>query len=458
MLNLDIFNSLTRKKERFVPIDDQHVKIYACGPTVYNYAHIGNARMAVVVDMLVRLLRELYPKVTYVSNITDIDDKIIAAALELDCSITTLTEKYHRIYNEDMTKLKVNLPDSQPLATNHIKHMLDLIDKLIEKGYAYSQEGHVLFDVTQAPSYGVLSGRSEEEQVAGSRVEVAPYKRNAHDFILWKPSSDDQPGWNSKWGRGRPGWHIECSAMAESELGLPFDIHGGGGDLIFPHHENEIVQSICAHDHPKDPDAFARYWFHNGFVMYSGEKMSKSIGNIQLVHDLNEKYQGEVLRLALLSSHYRSPLNWTPDLIEQSKSIMDKLYRVLYDLRDVSIDSQTPVPEQLMNVLCDDVNTPAAIAELNQIAGSDLAPEIKKAQLLAGGQLLGLFDENPARWLGYEIGDDVDVSLIENKIKERDVARQKRDFVLADKIRAELAQMNIEIEDKPEGTIWRKIC
>ena len=323
-----IHNTLGNKKEAFIPIDKNHIRIYACGPTVYNYAHIGNARMAVVCDLLARFLRKIYPKVTYVSNITDIDDKIINASLETNTPINELTAKYEKIYNENMSELGVLGPDIQPRATDHIKEMIELIDKLVNQNNAYVADNHVLFDVSSYENYGLLSGRNKEDQIAGSRVEVADYKNNSGDFVLWKPSNEDQPGWDSPWGRGRPGWHIECSAMSEKTLSLPFDIHGGGVDLTFPHHENEIAQSCAAHKF-KDPKEYAKYWIHNGFVTMDGEKMSKSLGNIFLVNDLIKKYPGETLRLALISTHYRQPLNWNSKIIDQAQKNLDRIYRVL---------------------------------------------------------------------------------------------------------------------------------
>ena len=308
---LKIHNTLGNKLEEFIPIDKNNVRIYACGPTVYNYSHIGNARMAVVNDLLVRFLRTIYPKVTYVSNITDIDDKIIASAEKTKTTIKSLTEKFTNIYNTDMQALGVLLPDIQPKATNHIQEMIQLTKLLIQKNFAYEKEGHVLFHVPSFKKYGSLSGRSRDEQIIGSRVEIAPYKKDPTDFVLWKPSTSSMPGWESPWGFGRPGWHLECSAMSEKTLGLPFDIHSGGSDLIFPHHENEIAQTCAAHDSVNNLHAFAKYWFHNGFVNVEGEKMSKSIGNIRLVNELIKEYKGEVLRLTLLSAHYKQPLNWT---------------------------------------------------------------------------------------------------------------------------------------------------
>ena len=335
--SLKVFNTLSGKKEEFNPIDPSHVKIYACGPTVYNYAHIGNARMAVVFDTLVRLLRYTHPKVTYVSNITDIDDKIIDAANELNLPIKEITEKYTDIYNEDMAKLSVMIPDIQPKATEYITEMIELIQDLITKEHAYEKEGHVLFHVPSYLNYGMLSNVNREGQIAGSRVDVAPFKKDPADFVLWKPSNENQPGWESPWGFGRPGWHTECSAMSKKTLGLPFDIHGGGKDLTFPHHENEIAQSCCSSGDIENPSSYANYWMHNGFVTINGEKMSKSLGNIILVKDLSEKYHGEVIRLALLSSHYRQGLDWNDKVAHQAKKLLDKLYKILESLSDLSL-------------------------------------------------------------------------------------------------------------------------
>ena len=334
---MKIYNTLTGKKEDFIPIDKNHVKIYACGPTVYNYAHIGNARMAVVFDTLVRILRHSYSKVTYVSNITDIDDKIIDASNESGISIEEITKKFTDIYNSDMSKLEVQAPDFQPKATEYIDEMIELISDLVKKGHAYVKNDHVLFHVPSYENYGMLSKRNREEQIAGSRVEVAPFKQDPADFVLWKPSVGNQPGWESPWGYGRPGWHTECSAMSEKTLGLPFDIHGGGRDLTFPHHENEIAQSCCSSADINNPTSYVKYWMHNGFVTVNGEKMSKSLNNITLVKDLSDKYHGEVIRLALLSSHYRQSLDWNEKVIHQAKKLLDKLYRIKLDLDEIKL-------------------------------------------------------------------------------------------------------------------------
>ena len=456
---LKIHNTLSGTKETFEPVDKNHVRIYACGPTVYNYAHIGNARMAVVNDLLVNVLRTQFEKVTYVSNITDIDDKIIDAAHELNEPIKNLTTKYTKIYNDDMGYLNVKLPDIQPHATDHISEMIDLIKKLIENNYAYEKDGHVLFHVPSFSKYGVLSKRNRDEQIAGSRVEVAPFKKDPADFILWKPSPDPLPGWESPWGFGRPGWHLECSAMSEKTLGLPFDIHSGGMDLVFPHHENEIAQT-CSLDDNHEPASFAKFWFHNGFVNVEGEKMSKSIGNIKLVHDLKKQYKGEVLRLTLLSAHYRQPLNWTKEIIDQNSKMLDRFYRSLKELQDVEISSDL-VSEDIMESLLDDLNTPKVLAKLNTLsntlssADTDEKRNIKN-NLIATGKILGVMQEDPNIWLGYNQTANPEKEEIEGLINQRNEARRSKDFKLADQIRDKLKSKGIEIEDTKNGTIWRK--
>ena len=463
MVTLKIHNTLGNIKEEFVPIDASHVRIYACGPTVYDYAHIGNARMAVVNDLLVSLLRLLFPKVTYVSNITDIDDKIIEASQKAKKPFKELTRKFETIYNEDMSALGVKLPDKQPRATDHINEMIEIIKKLIRNNHAYEKEGHVLFHVPSFQKYGCLSGRNRDEQITGSRVEIAPFKKDPTDFVLWKPSHDPLPGWNSPWGFGRPGWHLECSAMSESALGLPFDIHSGGMDLTFPHHENEIAQSCAAHNKTHDPQYFAKYWFHNGFVTVDEKKMSKSIGNISLVHELVKNYRGEVLRLTLLSTYYRQPLNWTTDVIKQNYAMLDRLYRILKDLDKIEINNKASViPGTIMQALCDDLNTPKAISELNSLANkvskSDLNEKKKiKEEILTTGKLLGILQENPDIWLGYKHAKSLDNKTIEDLIKKRNEARRYKNFALADSIRDELQSKGVEIEDTKDGTIWRSI-
>ena len=460
---LKIHNTLGNELEEFIPINHKHVRVYACGPTVYNYAHIGNARMAVVNDLLIRFLRTIYPKVTYVSNITDIDDKIIAASQETKTPIKELTQKYTKIYNEDMAMLGVNLPDIQPRATDHINEMIDLTSKLIENNFAYEKDGHVLFHVPAFKKYGSLSSRNRDEQIIGSRVEIAPYKKDPTDFVLWKPSSESMPGWESPWGFGRPGWHLECSAMSEKTLGLPFDIHSGGADLIFPHHENEIAQTCCAHNNIEDIKSFSKYWFHNGFVNVEGEKMSKSIGNIKLVNELVKEYKGEVLRLTLLSAHYRQPLNWNRDIIKQNSAMLDRLYRSLKDLEKIdAYKDNNKIDESIIRGLYDDLNTPKVIAELNilnnKISNADEKAKGKiKYNLLEIGKLFGILQENPNKWLGYGKAGNIEETDIERLIKKRNEARGNKNFDMADQIRDELKNKGIEIEDTANGTIWRNV-
>ena len=450
---MKLHNSLTRQKENFTPIDPANIKLYACGPTVYSYAHLGNARMAVIFDQLVRVLRHLYPKVTYVSNITDVDDKIITASKESGEDISVITRKYERIYNEDLRFLGVIPPDIQPRATEHIPEMITQIQALIENGHAYAAEGHVLFNVPSFAEYGGLSGRSRDDQIAGARVEIAPYKRDAADFVLWKPSVADQPGWDSPWGFGRPGWHIECSAMAEKHLGLPFDIHGGGADLKFPHHENEIAQSCCAHN-SHDLSSFAQTWVHNGFVTVEGEKMSKSLGNFTVVHDLIEQgIKGEVIRFALLSAHYRAPLDWSQKLLEQTKAQLDKFYAVLKSLEDET-PAEVDIDAGFIESLLDDLNTAGAIGRIFVLL-EEKDKGVLKAQLFKIGSLLGILQENPDVWLGYKI--DGDTKWIEGLLQQRTDAKKSKDFKRADEIRDELSAKGIAIEDTPQGPKWRKI-
>ena len=454
-LDYHLFNTLSGKKEILKPSDPQHVKIYACGPTVYNYAHIGNARMAVVFDTFVRTLRFIFPKVTYVSNITDIDDKIIEAAVEQNVEISVITKKFTKIYNEDMAKLNVLAPDVQPKATEYIPEMIDLIKELIEKDFAYEKDGHVLFHVPTYENYGKLSNRIKDEQIAGSRVDVADFKKDPADFVLWKPSTGVQPGWESPWGIGRPGWHTECSAMSEKTLGLPLDIHGGGRDLIFPHHENEIAQSCCTAAENSNPESYAKYWMHNGFVTIDGEKMSKSLGNIILVNELTQKYHGEVIRLALLSTHYRQALDWNDNLIHQAKKLLDKLYSLLNELNDVK-ESKEP-DNDLIEILLDDLNTPGLMANINKLLKNAESLEEGdkpnlKSNLLLIGKLMGILEDKSYNQISSEFKDKVD-----NLIKDRSNAKKRRDFELADKIRSELIDLGVEINDSPEGTTWKVV-
>ena len=455
---MKIFNSYTGKKEDFIPLDPNHVKIYACGPTVYNYAHIGNARMAVVFDTLVRVLRYTYPKVTYVSNITDIDDKIIDAANELDVPIEHITQKYTDIYNKDMLKLLVKSPDIQPKATEYIPEMIELIEDLISKDHAYEKDGHVLFHVPSYENYGKLSKRNRDEQIAGSRVEVAPFKRDPADFVLWKPSNEMQPGWNSPWGFGRPGWHTECSAMSEKTLGLPFDIHGGGRDLTFPHHENEIAQSCCSSANINDPKSYVNYWMHNGFVTVHGEKMSKSLGNISLVKDLTKDNHGEVIRLSLLSSHYRQALDWNNNVVHQAKKLLDKLYKILADIEDIQASKINDSSLEFISPLLDDLNTPGLLANLNKMIkdfrsiSDEGLPEFKSKILLATN-LMGICQENYLDWFSHN-DKNLDTNKVTSLISERLNAKKDKDFEKADKIRQKLLDMGVEIKDTESGTEW----
>ncbi|WP_022727186.1 cysteine--tRNA ligase [Fodinicurvata sediminis] len=457
---LQFYNTLTRRKETFVPEDPERVRIYVCGPTVYDFAHIGNARPVVVFDVLFRLLRHVYgdTRVTYVRNITDVDDKILTAADEQQRSISDITESTTAAFHEDMDALGALRPTIEPRATGHIGQMIAMIEDLVEKEHAYVAEGHVLFSVPSMEDYGQLSRRSRDDLVAGARVDVAPYKKDPADFVLWKPSAENQPGWESPWGRGRPGWHIECSAMSAEHLGETFDIHGGGQDLVFPHHENELAQSRCAHGTSR----MARYWLHNGYVVVNGEKMSKSLGNFLTVRQLLEEgYDGEVIRLALLSGHYRQPLDINREKLAESKSQLDRLYGALRPLGDSLPEaSREETPERLLDALSDDLNTPLALSALH-----DLAHELNKASdeekvgcaeaLLSGAHLLGLLERVPEAWFKGSEGD-LDVVEIERLIAERLAARKARDFATADRIRDDLLERGILLEDGAQGTTWRR--
>ena len=446
---LYLHNNLAREKQAFAPQDPSRVSVYVCGPTVYGPCHIGNFRPAVVFDVMVRVLRELYPNVVYARNITDVDDKINAKAQEEGVDISVITERYHAKYLADMDVLGVLPPDIEPFATKHIEDMQAMIAGLIASGHAYEAEGHVLFDVTKDGDYGSLSGRSRDDMIAGARVEVAPYKKDPGDFVLWKPSSDDQPGWNSVWGRGRPGWHIECSAMIEKHLGTTIDIHGGGADLQFPHHENEAAQSRCAHGAP-----LARFWVHNGMLNISGEKMSKSLGNIKTMDELLEDAPAEAIRLALLQGHYRQRLDFSDDLLAQSVKNLDRLYGVLRDAAAIEA-ADGGIPDAFMAALCDDLNTPKALAELFALGKSVNTPEDKGA-LLAAAKCLGLLQQNPQDWFVAKTANvEIDEAAIETLIAERAAARANKDYAAADAARDKLTAMGIAIEDTPDGTIWK---
>ncbi len=461
---LHVHNTLTRSKERFEPGDPARTTMYVCGPTVYSYVHIGNARPAVVFDVLARLLRRSYGLV-YARNLTDVDDKINAAARQEGVEIGVLTARYIAAFHDDMAALGVRAPDVEPRVTDHIPEIIGFIERLIERGHAYEAEGHVLFSVATFPDYGKLSRRSLEDMIAGARVEVAPYKRDPVDFVLWKPSDASTVGWDSPWGRGRPGWHIECSTMAETHLGETIDIHGGGQDLVFPHHENEIAQSTCVHDGAR----FARYWLHNGLVNMGSEKMAKSTGNILRVRDLLAEHDGEVLRLALLSAHYRQPLEWTPQLVAESAQKLDRMYGVLRDAgfdEDATDAPSDELPAAVVAALEDDLNTPLAIAELLAVARAANRTESaseKRAlagSLRAGAALLGLLERAPRAWFEGSAARGAagpDEAEIEALVARRDALRKARQFAEADAIRDELARAGIVIEDVAGGSRWRRI-
>ncbi len=460
---IQLHNTLSRAKEPLCTEHPDRVTLYVCGPTVYNYAHIGNARPAVVFDLLARLLRRCYPKVVYARNLTDVDDKINAAATAAGVPIGAITARYIHAYHEDMRALGVLPPDLEPRVTDHIPAIIDLVDTLITRGHAYVEQGHVLFHVPSYPDYGHLSGRKPEDMIAGARVEVAPYKRDPLDFVLWKPSSPDQPGWDSPWGRGRPGWHIECTAMIGQHLGHPIDIHGGGQDLIFPHHENEIAQGTCAHG--------ARYchtWVHNSFVTVDGQKMSKSLGNVLLVRDLLQQAPGEVIRLALLSTHYRRPLDWNTQRLASAHRLLTRFYTSLANTKDVAVTQTAAPDDQMLAALCNDLNTSGALARLHELAhaldtaDSSSARTQARASLVTSADLLGLLQQEPhsaLQALRTQVPSPSTTLLprchVEALLAERDLARQQRDFQRADALRDQLAAAGILVRDTPQGSTWK---
>ena len=473
-MSLHLYNSLSRRLEAFAPTDPARPTMYVCGPTVYNYVHIGNARGPVVFGVLAELLRRRYGALAYARNITDVDDKINAAAAEQGVPISVITGQFAAAYRDDMAALGVAPPDIEPEATAHIGPMITMIEQLIASGHAYAAAGHVLFAVSSFDGYGKLSRRNLEDMLAGARVDVAPYKRDPADFVLWKPSSADLPGWESPWGRGRPGWHIECSAMAAAHLGETIDIHAGGVDLQFPHHENEIAQSECAHG----GKPFARWWLHNGMLNFDGAKMSKSVGNIERVHDLVQKHPPEALRYALLSAHYRQPLDWSDALIERSVRTLDRLYGTLRDIDTLQTDSDsgaslpTSIPTAVEAALDDDLNTPQALSELASIATSargirntaanhSAPPDPVKleelaalaAQLRAAGRALGLLQQSPSAWFNRGGDDDAHIQAL---IDERSAAKASRDFARADAIRDQLAAEGVVLEDTAAGVRWKR--
>ncbi|MDX1434023.1 MAG: cysteine--tRNA ligase [Gammaproteobacteria bacterium] len=458
-MSIHLYNTLTRRKENFVPGDPARVTMYVCGPTVYSHPHIGNARPPVVFDLLYRVLSRRYPNVVYARNITDVDDKINAAASESGVAIDVITERFTRVFHEDMAALGVAPPSVEPRATEHIDVMVAMIERLIELGHAYEADGHVLFDVPSFARYGELSRQDRDGIVAGARVEVAPYKKDPADFVLWKPSTPDLPGWESPWGRGRPGWHLECACMIEKHLGETIDIHGGGVDLVFPHHENEIAQGMCAHGGAP----LARYWMHVGFINVDHEKMAKSVGNVRLVRELLEKIPGEAIRLALLSAHYRSPVDWTADTVDQAVRTLDRLYGTLRDLEAVEPDAEflREPPAEFIAALEDDLDTRTALAHMFELrraarrAQDDGERARLKGALLACARMLGLAGSDPDTWFRDRFRSVDDVDEVERLIAERSEARSQRDFAKADRIRDSLAARGITLEDGPRGTRWR---
>ena len=457
-MTIQLHDTRKGRKVPFEPLQEGKVTMYLCGPTVYNYAHIGNARPAVVFDLLARVLRRRYD-VTFARNFTDVDDKINAASIETGKPIDEITAKYMQAYNEDMAALGVLPPDVEPRATQHIDDMIAMIQALIDAGHAYEADGHVLFDVDSYPDYGALSKRDLREMIAGARVEVAPYKKAPHDFVLWKPSTPELPGWESPWGVGRPGWHIECSAMAARHLGDTIDIHAGGQDLIFPHHENELAQSRCAHGGAD----FARYWVHNGFLSMEQEKMSKSLGNVVLVHDLVKNVPGEVVRMALLSAHYRQPLDWSEETIRAARRMLDRLYGAVRGI-DISAEARAAAepPAALVAALEDDINTPKAMAEFFALAkdlnkaADDAEKERLAAAMYAAGDLMGLLQSDPEDWFAGDVEGELSANDIEALIEKRNAARKDKDFATADAVRDQLGAAGIRIEDGPDGTTWRR--
>ncbi len=454
---MKLYNTETKTKSEFVPIDPNHVTMYVCGPTVYNYCHIGNFRPPVVFDVLARVLRAKYPKVTYARNITDIDDKINAAAAEQGVDISVITEKFTQAYHDDLAVLGVLPTDIEPKVTDHVADIHHEIQSLIDRGHAYVADGHVLFSVSSYSDYGQLSKRDPDELLAGARVDVASYKKDPGDFVLWKPSADDQPGWPSPWGRGRPGWHIECTAMAAKHLGDSIDIHGGGNDLVFPHHENERAQSTCAHG-----KKYVNYWMHNGLLNMNQEKMSKSLGNVLLLKELAKEIPGEVIRYVLLSAHYRAPLDWSDDAVLQAKNSLDRLYGALRKLADsvVPNDIGNRIPAAFDQAMSDDLNTPKALAELfalSKQANTATTDEDKvklKAALLQSGSWLGLLQQDPETWFAGGSSDELAVE-IERLISERAQAKANKDWARADEIRDELTAKKVVLEDGASGTTWR---
>ncbi len=449
-MSLDIFltNNLTNKKEKFVPKDKNNVRMYVCGPTVYDDPHIGNARPVVVFDLLFKILKNKYPKVTYVRNITDVDDKIIKSSKENNISILELTKKIIQSFNEDCVYLNCEKPNHEPKATEHISEMIEMISELIKKGFAYEKNKHVYFEVKKFKDYGKLSNKKLDELVTGSRIEVSDNKKNPEDFVLWKPSEIDEPSWDSPWGKGRPGWHLECSAMSKKYLGKEFDLHGGGVDLLFPHHENEIAQSRCAND----SNVFANYWLHNAFITMSNEKMAKSQGNILKVKDFRNNKSGQVLRLALMSAHYRQPLDWNDKLLQECENIISKWYNVY-----LNIKTKSKISDEILKPLLDDLNTPGYIANLHKLyEKASKGSEDDKKLFISACHFIGLLNETKEDWLKFKKSK---ASISENeiliKINQRNEARVNKNYKEADKIRDELLDKGVLIEDKDGKTVWK---
>ena len=444
--NLKLTNSLTRKKELFKPINPENITMYACGPTVYDNPHVGNARTLVVFDILYRVLKKLFTNVKYVRNITDVDDKIIEASKNKKISINEITKNVTKVFHKNCKSLNCLVPTSEPRATDHIQEMVEMTKSLIKKNFAYEVKGHVYFSVSTFKEYGKLSNKNLDELKAGSRIEISKLKKNPMDFVLWKPSLPDDPGWESPWGRGRPGWHLECSVMSEKYLGKNFDIHGGGLDLIFPHHENEIAQSCCNNSTEK----FSNYWVHNGFVTINKEKMSKSLGNIVSISDAVDKYSGQVVRLALLSAHYSQPLDWNEKLLEDQKSIIEKWYQ-MYD------ETNEEISLDIIETLLDDLNSPGFIAKIHELyVSAKKGDEQSKKSFNSACKLIGLFNLNKDEWEKFKkIKIDISETFILKKINDRLIAKQKGDFKLADQIRNELLSKGVVIEDQKDKTIWK---
>ena len=456
-MSLTLYNTAAREKQVFVPLDPSNVRMYVCGPTVYGEAHIGNARPAMVFDTLFRLLRHIYGEahVTYARNITDVEDKIIDRARERNISIRELTEGTTEIYHKDTAELNVMPPTVEPRATDHIPEMIEIIEVLIEKGHAYAAEGHVLFAVASMEDYGWLSKRSMKEMIAGARVEVAPYKKDPMDFVLWKPSDEQTPGWESPWGKGRPGWHIECSAMSAKHLGETFDIHGGGIDLAFPHHENEVAQSTCAHG----KGTFAQFWMHNGFLQVNGQKMSKSLGNFKTIREVLNGMNGEVARLQMLTTHYRQPIDWTESATAEAKKILDRWYRLVEPVGEVSGED---VPDALIEALSDDLNTPKAMAVMHELAAKAKTGDMQAARSLkATGRIMGVLLQEADTYFAWKpagpadsTDKKIDPAEIETLIEDRAAAKANKDFATADRIRDDLAAGGVVLKDGPSGTTW----